>query len=75
MGMMTIHLEDDDERFLDESAGEFGGRENTVLHTLRLLAAEQRRKEALNSFLEDWSIEAGPPDAEAVAAMAERYGL
>ena len=75
MGSTTICFDGEDEEFLDALAVEFGGRERAIRHAIRLLGAEQRRKEALSAFLEAWHAEAGPLDEQAVATMAKRYGL
>ncbi len=75
MSTTTVRLDDDDERILDRLAPEFGGRSDVIRRALRDLAADVDRWDALGSFLESWNAEAGPVDEQAVAAMAERYGL
>ncbi len=71
----TVRLYDEDRQLLERLAPKFGGREETLREALRRLAADQDRREALSAFLAEWARECGPPDEEAVAAMAERYGL
>lgn len=75
MAKATVRLNDEDCRLLERLAPKFGGRSATVREALQRLAADQDRKEALDAFLAEWAQESGPPDADKVAAMAERYGL
>lgn len=70
-----MRLEKEERQILERLAPTFGGRSATVREALQRLAADQDRKEALDAFLAEWAQESGPPDAEEVAAMAERYGL
>lgn len=75
MGTTTVRLDDEDEALLDLLAPDYGGRSSAIRHALRALAADHRREEALREFLAGWDAQAGPVDDEAVAGMAERYGL
>ncbi|WP_420445210.1 hypothetical protein [Candidatus Poriferisodalis sp.] len=75
MARRTVRLDDEGRQILERLAPAFGGTTATVREALRRLAADQDRKEALSAFLAEWAQESGPPDEEAVAAMAERYGL
>ena len=75
MAKATVRLDDEDCRLLDRLPPEFGGKAATVREALQRLAADQDRKEALSALLAEWALESGPPDEDAVAAMAERYGL
>ena len=75
MSTTTVRLSGEDEQLLDMLAPEFGGRSGAIRHAVRLLAADRQRREAFNAFLEAWNAEDGPPDEDAVAAMAKRYGL
>ena len=75
MTTTTVRLDDEDEQLLDRLAPEFGGRSSAIRQALRFLAADRERRDALSSFVEAWNSEAGPVDEDAVAAMAERYGL
>ena len=75
MAKRTVRLDDEHRQLLERLAPTFGGTTATVREALRRLAADQDRREALNDFLAEWARESGPPDEEAVAAMAERYGL
>jgi predicted transcriptional regulator len=75
MSTTTVRLNDDDEQILDKLAPEFGGRSGAIRRALRYLAADVDRRDALDSFLESWNADAGPVDEQAVAAMAQRYGL
>ena len=68
----TVRLYDEDRQLLERLAPKFGGRAATVHEALQRLAADQDRKEALSAFLAEWAQESGPPDEQAVAAMAER---
>ena len=70
-----MRLDDEHRQLLERLAPAFGGTTGTVREALRRLAADQDRREALSAFLAEWARECGPPDEEAVAAMAERYGL
>ncbi len=40
---------------------------------LLLLARQSGQRKALREFLREWAEEAGPPEAEEVAAMRSRY--
>ncbi len=75
MSTTTVRLDDDDERLLDQLAAELGGRSTAIREALRHLAADRARRDALGAFLDAWADEAGPIDGDAVAAMAQRYGL
>ena len=75
MGTTTVRLDDEYEQILDKLAQEFGGRSSAIRQALRFFAADRERRAALSAFVEAWSIEAGPIDEDAVAAVAERYGL
>ena len=58
-----------------ELAPQFGSRSGAIRQALHNLEAERDRRDALKSFVDEWNAEAGPVDENAVAAMAERYGL
>ncbi len=73
MSTTTVRLDDEDEALLDMLAPEYGGRSSAIRQALRTLAADRKRRNALNAFLAEWDTEEGPIDEEAVAAMAERY--
>ena len=75
MAKRTVRLDDEHRQLLERLAPTFDGTTATVREAMRRLAADQDRREALNDFLAEWARESGPPDEEAVAAMAERYGL
>lgn len=70
-----VRLGNEERQILERLAPKFGGRSATVREALQRLAADQDRTEALDAFLAEWAQESGPPDADEVAAMAERYGL
>ena len=72
MSTTTVRLDDEDEALLDMLAPEYGGRSSAIRQALRTLAADRKRRNALNAFLAEWDTEEGPIDEEAVAAMAER---
>lgn len=67
--------EDEVERILLKLAPKFGGRSGAIRQALHNLEAERDRRDALKSFVDEWNAEAGFVDEDAVAAMAERYGL
>ena len=67
--------EDEVERILLKLAPKFGGRSGAIRQALHNLEADRDRQAALRSFVDEWNAEAGPVDEDAVAAMAERYGL
>ncbi len=75
MGTTTIRLDDEDNAILDRLGPEYGGRSSVIRQALRNLAADRKRQDALRSFVDEWDAEVGPIDNDAVAAMAERYGL
>lgn len=75
MSTTTVRLDNEDEALLDMLAPEYGGRSSAIRQALRHLAADQRRLNALRSFVAEWDSEEGPIDDQEVAAMAERYGL
>jgi Arc/MetJ-type ribon-helix-helix transcriptional regulator len=75
MSTTTVRLDDEDEALLDMLAPEYGGRSSAIRQALRHLAADRKRQNALRSFLVEWDAEQGPIDDDAVATMAERYGL
>ena len=71
--MAKVRLDDEDEQLLDRLALKFGGRAAAVREALQRLAADEDRKEAFDDFMAEWARESGPPDPEAVEAMAQRY--
>ncbi|MCY3606851.1 MAG: hypothetical protein OXG57_00260 [Acidimicrobiaceae bacterium] len=75
MAKATVRLGRAERQILERLAPKFGGREAMVREALQRLAADEDRKEALEAFFAEWAQESGPPDPDAVAAMAERYGL
>lgn len=75
MATTTVRLDHDDEQLLDRLAPSFGGRSNAIRHALRSLAADVDRNEALNAFLAEWELEAGPIDQSAIDAVSRRYQL
>ena len=70
-----MRLGQEERQILERLAPKFGGREAMVREALQRLAADEDRREALDAFLAEWAQESGPPDADEVAAMTERYGL
>ncbi len=74
MGTTIVRLNAEDKKTLDRLAPKFGGRSDAIRHAIRLLAADIERRDALTSFLDEWDKEAGPPDEDAIDAMATRYG-
>lgn len=75
MSTTTVRLNTEDMQILDKLAPLFGGKSNAIRQALRSMASDRERHLALESFLEDWEVGAGPVDEESVAAMARRYGL
>ena len=71
----TVRLNDEERQLLERLAPKFGGQAATVREALQRLAADHDREETLDAFLAEWAQETGPPDADRVAAIAERYGL
>lgn len=75
MSTTTVRLDDEDEALLDMLAPEYGGRSSAIRQALRNLAADRKRRDALNAFLAHWEAEQGPINEDDIAAMADRYGL
>jgi Arc/MetJ-type ribon-helix-helix transcriptional regulator len=75
MATTTVRMSSEEAALLDELAPEFGGRSNALRAGLRRLAADVRRKRALDQFLREWETEAGPVDPDEVMAVVERYEL
>jgi Arc/MetJ-type ribon-helix-helix transcriptional regulator len=75
MSTTTVRLDDDDEQLLSKLAGSFGGRSNAIRQALRSLAEDVDRNEALDAFLAEWELEAGPVDESQIDAMTRRYKL
>jgi predicted transcriptional regulator len=75
MATTTVRLDPDEKQTLDQLAKIHGGRSNVLREGLRLLAATTRQQTALAELLRDWAAEAGAVDDEAVATVADRYGL
>ena len=75
MATITVRLDDNDLRLLDELAREHGGRSAAVREALRLLSGEQQRQRALAAFVDAWNDEAGPVDEAEVERMIALYDL
>ena len=75
MHIRIVRLDNENRAILAKLAAEFGGASGAIRHALRMLHADLERRKAFDAFLEAWDAEAGPVDGEAIAAMAERYGL
>lgn len=75
MGTITVRLDADDERLLDELALTHGDRSRAVREAIRLLSGEERRRRSMRGLLDDWEAEHGPIDEEGVQEYIRRYGL
>lgn len=75
MSTTTVRLDDEDEALLDMLAPEYGGRSSAIREAIRRLGADRRRRDALESFLEEWEAGTGAVDDDDVVAMIERYEL
>ena len=71
----TVRLSDDDERLLEELAPLYGGRLAAIREGLRVLADDQRRRQALEELVREWEAESGPVDPETRARVAAQYNL
>ena len=72
MSTTTVHLDDHDDELLDALAAEFGGRTDAIRHAIRELAERHRRRDALQSFLDDWDRDDSAPVGREAAATPER---
>lgn len=75
MSTTTVRLDTADELLLDKLAASFGGRSNAIRTALRNLSEDVKRHEALDAFLKEWELDAGPVDESQVDAMSRRYEL
>ena len=75
MGTITVRLDADDERLLDQLVAVHGDRSTAVREAIRLLSGAEARRQDLDEFLEEWEREVGPIDQAEVDEMARRYGL
>ncbi|WP_419842685.1 hypothetical protein [Candidatus Poriferisodalis sp.] len=69
----TIRLSDEDRALLAQLAVDYGDQSRVIRHGIRLLAQEQRRRQALAQLVDEWEAVAGPVDEAEVSAMTERY--
>lgn len=69
----TVRLSEEERELLSELADEYGSQTGAIRRGLLLLARESGQRKALREFLREWAVEAGPPEAEDVAAMRGRY--
>lgn len=75
MATITVRLDAEDERLLDELASIHGDRSTVVRAAIRLLSGQQARRRGLRELLDDIEREDGPIDPAEVDEMAARYGL
>ncbi len=75
MGTTTVRLDSDDEQLLDKLAVSCGGRSNAIRLALRSFAEDVDRHEALDVFLAEWQVDAGPVSEVQVEAISRRYKL
>ena len=75
MATITVRLDAEDERLLDELASIHGDRSTVVRAAIRLLSCQQARRRGLRELLDDIEREDGPIDPAEVDEMAARYGL
>ena len=72
---MTVRLKDEYRHLIDELVPVYDGISGVIRRALQLLIEDHRRRQSLDSFLEEWEEEAGPIDEDGVSEMARRYGL
>lgn len=65
----------EEEELLDMLAERYGGRSAALRHAVRHLAAEQSRQQALQEALDDWALERGVVEEDAVVDAIRRFGL
>lgn len=75
MGTITVRLDADDERLLDELAKTHGDRSTAVREAIRLLSGEERRKRSFSELIELIEREDGPIDQELVDEYTRRWNL
>ncbi|HWJ96771.1 MAG TPA: hypothetical protein VNQ33_01355 [Acidimicrobiales bacterium] len=75
MATITVRLDADDERMLDELAEIHGDRSTVVREAIRQMAASETRREGLGAFLDDWERELGPIDHAQVDEIVRRLQL
>ena len=75
MAKATVRLEKEERQILERLAPKFGGKEATVREALQRLAADHDRREAVNTFFEEWEAESEPLSPDEVAEIAKRCGL
>ncbi|MEQ8718437.1 MAG: ribbon-helix-helix domain-containing protein [Acidimicrobiales bacterium] len=75
MATITVRLDNDDEKLLDEITAIYGSRSTAIREAIRALSGQVERDRAIDEALAAWEAEAGPVDENEVAAMIERYDL
>ena len=75
MASISIRLDDSDQQMLEQLVSEFGSKAGAIRHALRILAADRRRRDALDALMDSWNDEAGPLDEDEVSDISRRYGL
>lgn len=75
MGTITVRLDADDERLLDELARLHGDRSTAVREAIRLLAGREERRRGLREFLDGWEVDGGPITQAEIDETARRLGL
>jgi predicted transcriptional regulator len=75
MATITVRLDADDERLLDELAEVHGDRSTAVREAIRALSAGDARRRGMRRFLDEWEVEGGPITEAEVDQAARRFGL
>ncbi len=75
MATITVRLDADDERLLDDLASTHGDRSTVIREAIRLLSGHEARRKGMREFLDQWEAEVGPIDQAEVDEMARRFGL
>ena len=73
VGTITVRLDEDDERLLDELVQHHGSRSDAVRAAIRELSGHERRQRALAKLVDEWIAEYGEPSEEEQARIAALY--
>lgn len=73
VGTITVRLDDDDERLLDELAARHGSRSDAIRAAIRELSGHERRQAALAKLVEEWNVEFGEPTQDELDRIDEQY--
>jgi Arc/MetJ-type ribon-helix-helix transcriptional regulator len=75
MGTITVRLDAEDERLLDQLVAVHGDRSTAVREAIRLLSGEEVRRKRLRAVLDAWAVEDGTLTQDELDETARRYGL